>query len=106
MGFFNKVTINMTSCNELKGEEDGEEDKQKDSPKGDDKTLTVLEALPEWVGGKFFSYQKICISVLLLTFTTQSFVLIRPNMLENPPKALPSVTLAIQLSLSLMMTCC
>ena len=50
MGFFDKVTFSMTSCTELEDEEDGEEEKQEDSPKGDDKTLVVLEALPARMG--------------------------------------------------------
>ena len=40
----------MTSCTKLENEEDGEEEKQEDSPKGDDKTLIVLEALPAQMG--------------------------------------------------------
>ena len=45
MDFFNKVTVNMTSCYEM--EEDGEEDEEKvEKPsKSKEKTLTVLEAL-------------------------------------------------------------
>ena len=50
MGFFNKITVNMTSCTKLKDEEDEEEEKQEDSPKRDDKTLTVIEALPARMG--------------------------------------------------------
>jgi len=40
----------MTSCVELEDEEDEEEEKQEDSPKGYDKTLTVIEALPARMG--------------------------------------------------------
>jgi len=36
----------MTSHIELEDEESGEKEKKKNSSKGDDKTLTVLEALP------------------------------------------------------------
>jgi len=44
--FFNRVIINMTLGTELEDKEDQEEEKHEDSPKGNDKTLTVLEALP------------------------------------------------------------
>ena len=40
----------MTSCTELEDQEDGEEEKQEDSPKGDDKTLIILEALAARMG--------------------------------------------------------
>jgi len=40
----------MTSCAGLEDEEDEEEEKKEDSPKGDDKTLIVLEALPARMG--------------------------------------------------------
>ena len=37
VGFFDKVTVNMTSYTELEDKEDGEEEKHEDSSKGDDK---------------------------------------------------------------------
>ena len=40
----------MTSCTKLEDEEDGEEEKQEDSPKGDNKPLIILEALPTHIG--------------------------------------------------------
>ena len=40
----------MTSCAELEDEENEEEEKQEDSPKGDDKTLIILKALPARMG--------------------------------------------------------
>ena len=45
MEFFNDVNVNMTSYTRLEDEEDREEEKQENSPKGDDKTLIILEAL-------------------------------------------------------------
>jgi len=46
MDFFDKVTINMTSCYEMEDEENGDEERQEQGLEDDDKTLTVLEALP------------------------------------------------------------
>jgi len=40
----------MTSCTDLKNDEDVEEEKLEDSPKGDDKTRIVSEALPAHMG--------------------------------------------------------
>ena len=40
----------MPSCTELEDKEDREEEKYENSPKGDDKTLIVLEALPTRMG--------------------------------------------------------
>jgi len=45
MDFFDKVTINMTSCYEMEDKENGDEGTQEKSLGDDDKTLTVLEAL-------------------------------------------------------------
>ena len=45
MDFFNRVTVNMTSCTKLEHEEDGDEENQENSPKVDDKTVTILEAI-------------------------------------------------------------
>jgi len=44
MDFFDKVTINVTSCYEMEGEENEDEEKQEKSSEDNDKTLTVLEA--------------------------------------------------------------
>ena len=44
--FFHKLTVNMTSCYEMEDKEEGDKEKHEKSSKGDDKTLTVLEALP------------------------------------------------------------
>ena len=49
-GFFEKVTVNMTSCSELEEEEDEGSDAQDESLKVADKTLTILEALPAHMG--------------------------------------------------------
>jgi len=49
-GFFYRVTFDVTSCTKLEDEEDGEEEKQEDSPKGDNKPLIILEALPTHIG--------------------------------------------------------
>ena len=46
MDFFDKVTVNMTSFSEMEDKENGDEGKQEKSLEDDDKTLTVLEALP------------------------------------------------------------
>ena len=46
VGFFDKVTINMTSCYEMEDEEERANEKQQNSSEGDDKTITLLEALP------------------------------------------------------------
>jgi len=46
IGFFEKVTVNMTSCSELEEEEDEGSDRQEKSPRVAEKTLTILEALP------------------------------------------------------------
>ena len=46
IGFFGKVTVNMTLRFELREEEDEGSDKQEESPRVAGKTLTVLEALP------------------------------------------------------------
>ena len=55
MGFFEKVTVNMTSCSELEEEEDEGSNRQEESPRVADKTLTVLEALPARMGwGQIF----------------------------------------------------
>ena len=45
VGFFDKVTINMTSCYKMEDKENGDEEKQEKSWEDDDKTLTLLEAL-------------------------------------------------------------
>jgi len=44
--FFEKITVNMTSCYELENEEDGKEAKLEKPPKNDGEALTSLEALP------------------------------------------------------------
>ena len=44
--FFDKVTTSMTSCYEMEDEENGGKEKHEKSSEDDDKTLTVLEALP------------------------------------------------------------
>ena len=49
-GFFEKVTVNMTSCSKLEEEEDEGSDGQEESPQVADKTLTVLEALSSRMG--------------------------------------------------------
>ena len=46
MRFFEKITVNMTSCYELENEGDEEEAKLKKSPKNDGEALPSLEALP------------------------------------------------------------
>jgi len=46
MDFFDKVTVNKTSCYEMEDEEEGDEEKLEKPSKSEDKTLTVLEALP------------------------------------------------------------
>ena len=54
-GFFEKVTVNMTSCSELEEEEDEGSDGQEESPQLADKTLTILKALPSHMGwGQIF----------------------------------------------------
>jgi len=45
-GFFEKVTINMTSCYEMEDEEEGDEDKLKKSSENEKRTLTIRESLP------------------------------------------------------------
>ena len=50
MDFFDRANVNLTSYAELEDEEGGGEEKQEDSPNGDDKTLTVLQALLERMG--------------------------------------------------------
>jgi len=44
--FFEKITVNMTSCYELENEEDEKEAKLEKPPKNDGEALTSLEALP------------------------------------------------------------
>ena len=54
-GFFEKVTVNMTSCSELEEEEDEGSDGQEESPQVADKTVTVLKVLPFHMGwGQIF----------------------------------------------------
>jgi len=45
-GFFEKVTINMTSYYEMEDEEEGDEDKLEKSSENEERALTILEALP------------------------------------------------------------
>jgi len=44
--FFDKVTVNMTSCYDMEDEEEGDEEKLDKPSESDDKSLIVLEALP------------------------------------------------------------
>jgi len=54
-GFFEKVTVNMTSCSELEEEENEGSNRRGESLQVADKTLTVLEALPPRMGwGQIF----------------------------------------------------
>jgi len=48
IGFFEKVTVNMTSYSELEEYEDEDEgsDRQEESPRVADKTFIILKALP------------------------------------------------------------
>jgi len=44
--FFDKVIVNMTSCYGLEDEENGDEEKLEKPSESEEKTLTILEALP------------------------------------------------------------
>ena len=46
MRFFEKITVNMTSCYELEDEEDENEAKLEKPAKNDGEVLTILETLP------------------------------------------------------------
>ena len=50
MGFFEEVTVNITSYFELEEEEDKGSDRQENSLRVANKTLTILEALPTHMG--------------------------------------------------------
>jgi len=44
VGYFEKVTVDMTSCYEHEEEEDRKEERQDKPPNDEDKTLTIIEA--------------------------------------------------------------
>jgi len=46
IGLYEKVTVNMILCSELKEEEDKRSHRQNESPKVANRTLFILEALP------------------------------------------------------------
>jgi len=50
--FFDKVTVNMNSCYKMEDGEEGDEDKLEKASENKMKTLTILEALPAWIGDK------------------------------------------------------
>jgi len=94
-GFFEKVTVNMTSCSELEEDDDEGSDRQEESPRVADKTLTVLEALlARMGGGQIFVCLTRCANMLLLPYNTQNFTLIKSRMWKHQQKALFSVLLA------------
>jgi len=45
-GFFEKVTVNMTSCYEMEDNEEGDEDQLEESSEYEKSVLTIPEALP------------------------------------------------------------
>jgi len=46
MDFFDKVTVNMISCYDTEDEQEGDEERLEKPSESEDKTLTLLEALP------------------------------------------------------------
>ena len=95
----------MTSYSELEEEEDEGSDRLEKSPKVADKTLTTLEALPsrtDW--RKIFVCPTRRANMLLLLCNTQNVMLTKSRMQEDQQKALFSVPLVTQQSLSPTMT--
>jgi len=88
VSFFDKLTIDMILCSEVKEETDDDDVRQVNSPGDMDKTLAALEAIPKCLNwGQIFSLSMRHVNVWPPPCGTETSILTGSRMFEKIPKS-------------------